>query len=239
MIEDIEIKVPLEKEVMDAFTLFSRHSRLRLWSLHGIPGHEPLSSLDDEVRCQAMKKVQRTIELGSSLGVHVAVLHASDEPIAERDRSRRMAQAKDSIAELVQIAERSNIVLAVELLPRTCLGNSPSELEELLDGLPRDRIGVCLDVNHVRETTSLPDMIGRLGPRLITTHISDFDGIDERHWLPGKGIIDWTVVWHSLEAIKYEGPWLYESSATYDDPADNVRAIEENFRHLRSISGSK
>jgi len=238
-VDDVEMDASIEAEKMEWIKGFFKGSRLRLWSLHGLAGHEPLSSLSIEARDEGMAYARRSIEVAGHLGARVVVLHASDEPIAEHERPERIAQAKMSLAGLVPAARRANSVIAVELLPRTCLGNSLPELLDLLEELPQDRVGACLDVNHVRDVARLPEIIRELGRRLITLHVSDFDGIDERHWLPGKGIIDWPSVWQALEGNGYDGPWLYESSAIYEDPKANIRAIEGNFRHWRSLaSGS-
>jgi len=236
-IDDVEMDASVEANEMEWIKGFFKSSRLRLWSLHGIAGHEPLSSLHTEARDKGIANARRTIEVAGHLGAHVVVLHASDEPIAEHERAARIAQAKISLASLVPDARHANTVIAVELLPRTCLGNSLPELIDLLEGLPMERVGVCLDVNHVRDVTHLPKIIHELGRRLTTLHLSDFDGIDECHWLPGKGIIDWPSVWQALEGIGYEGPWLYESSAVYEDPTANIHAIEENFRHWSTLAG--
>jgi len=234
-IDDVEMDPSIEANEMGWIKGFFKSSRLRLWSLHGLAGHEPLSSLFGEARDEAMENARRTIEVAGYLGAHAVVLHASDEPIAENERAERMAQAKISLASLVPAARQANTVIAVELLPRTCLGNTLEELIDLIEGLPKDRVGACLDVNHVRDVATIQKIIRELDGRLTTIHISDFDGIDERHWLPGKGIIDWPSVWQSLEGIGYDGPWLYESSAIYDDPEANVRAIEGNFWHWLSL----
>jgi len=235
-IDDIELDPSIEEKEMEWIVRFLENSRLRLWSVHGLAGHEPISSLSQEIRRKAMEKAQRTIEVAGDLGAHVVVLHASDEPIAEPKRAEQIAHAKKSLAALVPVAQRANLILAVELLPRTCLGNSLPELVNLLDGLPRDRVGICLDTNHVKVATTLPKLIHTLGRDLITLHISDFDGVDERHWLPGKGIIDWPAVWNALREIRYDGPWLYESGAIHDDPEANIHMIEENFIHWRTLA---
>lgn len=49
---------------------------------------------------------------------------------------------------------------------------------------------VCFDTNHLL-LESHADFIGALGDRIATIHLSDYDGRDERHWLPGRGVIDW------------------------------------------------
>jgi sugar phosphate isomerase/epimerase len=40
------------------------------------------------------------------------------------------------------------------------------------------------------------------------------DGVDERHWLPGKGIIDFKLIILGLQAKGYKGPWMFESAGT-------------------------
>ena len=39
-----------------------------------------------------------------------------------------------------------------------------------------------------------------------------FDGVDERHWMPGKGIVDWNDVIAALVEVGYEGPFTFELS---------------------------
>ena len=49
-----------------------------------------------------------------------------------------------------------------------------------------------------------------MGDKIITTHISDYDFVDEKHWLPGEGKINWQELYKALLDIGYKGPWLYE-----------------------------
>ena len=48
------------------------------------------------------------------------------------------------------------------------------------------------------------------GSRIITTHISDHDYVDERHWLPGEGKIDWMRLLAAFEKIGYDGVYNME-----------------------------
>ena len=41
-------------------------------------------------------------------------------------------------------------------------------------------------------------------------HLSDYDYIDERHWLPGEGKINWKELISGLESVNYNGPLMYE-----------------------------
>ena len=39
---------------------------------------------------------------------------------------------------------------------------------------------------------------------------SDYDDINERHWLPGEGKVDWTALYNALREVGYNGVWMYE-----------------------------
>jgi sugar phosphate isomerase/epimerase len=130
--------------------------------------------------------------------------------------------------ELAQAADQASVRLAVELLPRSCLGHSTDELERLLDGLA-DHVGVCLDVNHLPHATLLPQVVADLGQRILTLHLSDFDNTDERHWLPGQGMVDWRALCADLRAVGYQGPWLYEVHSEYRNHLADAAMLAGNF----------
>ena len=49
-----------------------------------------------------------------------------------------------------------------------------------------------------------------MGNKIVTTHVSDYDFVNERHWLPGEGDVNWQELYGALKDIGYSGPWLYE-----------------------------
>ena len=61
--------------------------------------------------------------------------------------------------------------------------------------------------------------------RIGTIHASDFDFVNECHWLPTQGDIQWGKLMHALEGIGYEGVFMYE--ATKDHENDNTRPTPE------------
>lgn len=148
------------------------------------------------------------IEKGASIGIKIFVLHPSGEPIKE-ERSIRIETAKKSLARLAEIASANGAVIAVENLPRTCLGRNSAEISELLSA--HEALRACFDTNHLlAEPTA--DFMRNIKNKIITTHISDYDFVNERHWLPGEGKIDWQEVLSMLAEFGYEGPWMYELS---------------------------
>ena len=147
------------------------------------------------------------IEKATGIGIKTIVIHPSGEPIAEEDRPVRMQTAKKSLAALADFATAHGAVIAVEDLPRTCLGRDSSDILDLISAHPALR--VCFDTNHLLGE-SISEFIKKVGDKIVTTHVSDYDAINERHWLPGEGVIDWKSLKDDLVAVGYDGYWLYE-----------------------------
>ena len=184
---------------------------------------------------QTVEYYRGLIEKGAAIGVKIFVLHASGEPIKEA-REIRMDTAKKSLARLAEIAKANGAVIAVENLPRTCLGKNSEEIKELLSA--HESLRACFDTNHLlAEPTA--EFMRNVGNKIITLHVSDYDFVNERHWLPGEGKINWQEVLSILNDIGYSGPWMYELSLTcpktilrdrtltYADCVQNARELFE------------
>jgi sugar phosphate isomerase/epimerase len=174
------------------------------------------------------------IAKGTAVGITRFVVHPSGEPISDETRANRLSGAKDSLAKLADLAETYGAIIAVEDLPRSCLGNTADELAELISA--SDKLRVCFDVNHLLQGTHA-DFLEKLGDKIITLHISDYDFKDEKHWLPGEGDIDWQALYTGLRNVGYDGMWLYElgqtpprhlhrdRNLTFSDYVENARTI--------------
>lgn len=159
----------------------------------------------------SIRHFEKLIDKAVSIGTYKFVVHPSGEPIAEEERAERMTCAKASLARLAEYAAERGAVIAVENLPRTCLGRDSAEILELISAHPLLR--VCFDTNHLlRETHH--DFIKAVCPKIITTHISDYDFVDEKHFLPGEGLIDWQALINDLKEFGYNGMWMYELALT-------------------------
>ena len=147
------------------------------------------------------------------------VIHASGEPIADGERKERMECAKRSLKKLAEVAAECGAVIAVENLPRTCLGRDSAEILELISAHPM--LKVCFDTNHLL-TESHEDFIRAVGKKIVTTHISDYDFVDERHLMPGEGKIDWYKLVETLVEVGCPCSW------TYEVPAGKTKNIERS-----------
>lgn len=183
---------------------------VKLWSVH-LP-FDPfevldISSVDEQLRRRSVQYLTELIRKATQAGVDKFIVHPSGEPISEEQRSKRMESAKKSLSELAEIAAEHGAVIAVENLPRTCLGRNSDDILELISA--DDRLRVCFDTNHLLSENPV-EFIHKVGKKIITTHVSDYDLVDEKHWLPGEGKTPWQPLLQALQDVGYGGPWLYE-----------------------------
>jgi sugar phosphate isomerase/epimerase len=197
-----------------------------------------LSSPNPTVRAAGIQAFRAALDLAVRMQAQIVVAHASAEPIPDEERAARVAEARRSIRTIAEMAGRAGCRIAVELLPRTCLGNTAQELLALLEGVEPSTAGVCLDTNHMMaDFAALPDAVRNLGQRLIALHCSDYDGVDERHWPPLRGIIDWPAFLAALQDVGFPGPLNYEATLDGETPVERLAFLEDNYARLVSGIG--
>ena len=167
----------------------------------------------EAVRRTAAKKVLDWLEGTRECKCKLYTLHGSGEPVADLDRKAAMAALRRTLDEILPFFAETGACVNVEILPRSCLGRCPEEIEEAIDGFPVENVGVCFDVNHLCGAPErVPEYIARLAPRLRSLHLSDYDGIDECHWYPGLGILDWPAIMAEVKKIPQELLLIFESA---------------------------
>lgn len=213
---------------------------VELWSLHlpFIPFDTiEISSLDSDIQRYTFNTFIDIIKKASDIGVDKFIVHPSGEPIDDFDRKDRLERSAQFLSRLADEAYRCGALIAVEDLPRTCLGRNSQELKYLLSA--NDKLRVCFDTNHLLGE-EIADFIKNIGDKIITTHISDYDFVNERHWLPGEGDINWKELYNTLKEVNYNGVWLYElglkppksiirRDLNYKDLYDNANQIFNNL----------
>ena len=162
-----------------------------------------ISTLDEDFRQVVLARVKEIFSRIDPYKPYCYILHGSFEPIAENEREAKLNQLIKSLSELKSFTSAQ---VCVEVLPRTCLCNTSLETAFVAD---KSGVGVCMDVNHLLQEKT-EHAIRVLGDRIKTTHISDYDHVNERHWMPGEGDINWQEVLKALSEIGYKGVWNYE-----------------------------
>ena len=181
---------------------------LKVWSCHlPFSRQMDISVLNDSARMANVEFLTRMIAICGELGPKRLVLHPSSEPIADAEREQRIRNSIASIGVLRGEAARIGADLCIEDLPRTCLGRNSAELLRII--APYPEVKICFDTNHLL-SEDLLHFVAACADRIGTIHVSDYDMVDERHWLPGKGKIDWPALYEALMETGYKGVFMYE-----------------------------
>jgi len=167
-----------------------------------------ITHLDPGERDSAIFRIKRLLEWVGGKGIGIAVLHANGEPVDDpSEREARMAISCRAIKELSDFARKKDVRIAIESMTPEYLGGTCDELMRLTgDGT---LAGICFDVNHLL-IESPREFIEKIGKHIITTHLSDNNGVEEQHWLIGDGCIDWAELIGLLAACGYGGRYLFE-----------------------------
>lgn len=180
-----------------------------------------------------MNILKYLIKRASAADIHLFVIHPSEDNITDPStRPERVRLCKENVNELANFAAEYDSYICVENLPRTCLCHSAEETADILS--VNDRLRLCFDVNHLLMSTH-EEMFKAVGDRIATTHISDYDFVDEKHWLPGDGDIDWNHLRNLFEKANYTGAFVYETSLRRRDrslpnmPLETYRRIHMNI----------
>ncbi len=183
---------------------------------------------DPEIRRDIIKKQTELISAAAEADIKIAVIHPSGEPYNDSEREVRLNNAVETLAPIAEYAHKAGVSLALENLPRTCLCRTHDEMLYVLSKIPTMK--VCFDLNHSLLEKNV-DYIRAVGDKIITIHVSDYDFIDERHLLPGRGLSNWEELISTLEEVNYSGRFLYElhdGQGTYEE-------IYANYKKLMGI----
>lgn len=225
-IENFEISLPYHKHLEADYSYIKScadDTGVNIWSCH-LPFWGPetmdIASADEEIRERSVAILTDRIKKGGEVGIDKYILHPSSEPKCQEGegREREIDASMRSLYTLAEVACAHGAVIAVEDLPRSCIGRSADEMLRLLSA--NDKLRVCLDFNHLLIDTN-ENFIEKLGDKIITVHVSDYDFINERHWLPGEGKSDWHELYNKLVSKGYDGIWLYE--VAWKAPANIIR----------------
>ena len=87
-----------------------------------------------------------------------------------------------------------------------------------------DEVGLCFDTNHLLYQSHEDYLKAVAKGKIKTVHLSDYDFADERHLIPGKGLIDNKALWAGIKENGYDGIMMFEC---YGEPAqlDTARQI--------------
>ncbi len=208
-----------------------------------------IALLDRSLSEAAMEKNMYVIDKIAPFGVKFCVIHPSTEPNEDPDRAGLLEYCAENLAKLVEFSKQYGIEMAMENLPRTCLCNTSTEAIDMLLKVPG--LKHCFDLNHFLpwkgvkpdNVQHIYDVKSKVGDRLISLHVSDYDFVDERHQFPLDGDNDWQGIVRALEDTDYPGYFNYEISrhqgADCQAGAKTLHDVRANFDRLMAMGQNK
>jgi sugar phosphate isomerase/epimerase len=201
---------------------------LRTHSLHAPFGHDlNLTSPDATQRHEAVEKLVRAADALQILGGTQYVIHPGGEDqrwIWERDA--RLGYSVEGLTRVWRACRERGLTLVVETPLPHLLGGQLADFAWILERLPAEGTGVCLDTSHASLGGFLFEVIDRFGLRLVHVQASDNQGAYDDHLPPGDGVIDWPRVLTALERAGYQGVFMLEVAGNGDIAGHVVRAAD-------------
>ena len=168
---------------------------------------------DEDVRLKIIDFTQKALQITHWLGSDaylfvpgaVEVFFLPDAEVIPYDVCYQ--RASEAISQLVPVAEKLGVAIAVENVWNKFL-LSPLEMREFIDNFNTSQVGVYFDVGNVLLTGYPDQWIHILGSRIKRVHIKDFkrsvgnaDGFVDLL----EGDVDFEAVKQALSEINYDG----------------------------------
>ena len=157
---------------------------------------------------------KQAMAYAADMGCRTCTVHmgAYESVVYHTPNSELRPRVVDALGELLEEAEKLDIVLAIEnSFERS---NTPEEVLYYMSCFDTPHLGVCYDSGHaclmsdfpgkLREKYApgmdlawgevvecYPDALGDLLPHIVTCHLHDNDGYSDAHKMPGDGRINW------------------------------------------------
>jgi len=191
-----------------------------------------ISSPNDMARETAIAHATDCIETLARLNARLLVLHPSWHPIEPGTETERIRLARQTVLQLTPVARKCGLRLAPEVLAPPCVPCNAEQMLQLLDGVDPEWVGCCYDVNHGNLRAEPASDIRALDRRIIHFHVSDNDGIKERHWMPFAGCVDWRGIMAAIRDIRYTGALNFEVGMA---PFTDGTTIEHTLAERREV----
>jgi len=192
---------------------------LRVHSLHAPFGHDVnLTSPDPAQRQQALDRLIQAADVLCAVNPGgLYVIHPGGEDqrwVWERDA--RLALSVDGLTAVWSACQERGLMLVVETPLPHLLGGQPQDFAWILERLPGEGLGVCVDTSHCALGGFLYEVMVSLRARLVHLQASDNRGHADDHLPPGEGVIDWARVRSTLERVGYQGVFMLEVTGDGD-----------------------
>ena len=205
---------------------------LKVWSIHA-----PFCSIamdDPETREDGVRQLVKSAEVVKQFGGEVVVVHPGRD-VPSKDRDRELQWTVEGMLKAIE-QYPPGIRLALETMGAKGLAGPPEEMAWVLDRLPADRAGMCMDTGHTNLGYLVEEYIGKFPNRIFSVHLQDNNGEKDDHFLAGNGQLDWPPILKALKAAGYTGPLMNEGGDPDLGPDECARRYVERMQgYIKSI----
>ena len=204
--------------------------------------HAPISlryTMGKEEFEQKRLWIARSIESAAILGAKCIVVHSLVVPDKEVDFEEYNIEFYKSF---IPYCEKFGIQMAVEnMFRRDRKRNkivkrigSPEELNHIIEKINSPWVVACVDTGHASLTGYEPEEFieGMSADVLKALHIQDTDYIDDRHYLPFTGKLNWEATMRALKKIGYTGDLTFEVGRFLEGFPDDLIIEATKFMYL-------
>ena len=185
--------------------------------------HAPFGGGYDKYFGQTAPNLPRVIEFAGLCGVRNIVIHPLQRGRYYGHEEELFEMNMEFYSGLAPHAKNAGVRIAIEnmwhrhpvngyIVDDVCA--NPDELAKYYDTLnDPEAFTVCLDLGHVALCGREPeDAVKTIGHRLGAIHAHDVDYVNDLHYLPGVGKLNWSVICRSLAEVDYKGDFTLEAS---------------------------
>lgn len=206
-----------------------RDAGLLLENIH-VPydGCNALWSADDMQRQAIVDRHIAWLQDCARFAIPVMVMHISQGHELKAVNEHGVA----SVRRIAEVAADLGVVAAIENTRK------PEFIAHLLDEITSPQLGMCYDSGHnwlygEPKAALLVDY----GHRLAATHFADNDGVEDLHWLPRDGSVDWAKVAGAFPRQTYTGTIALEVTVQDKElsPEEFLRLAFERAQWLQQL----
>lgn len=204
--------------------------------IHGPFAGFELDVKDRDIRAVVQTRLDQALDVCARLEARQMVIHSPYNHwdlgnLDNTSRSRKAMQAAilDTLKPALKRAEDEGVVMVVENIQDI----DPGMRAEVVAAADSPALRLSVDVGHAHWAHVVcggppaDRFISDAGDMLAHIHFQDSDGYADRHWLLGRGNIQWHGVFEALKGI-HSQPHLIVEINEFD-------RVEESVRHLEAL----
>jgi sugar phosphate isomerase/epimerase len=183
------------------------------YSIHAPYSDTNLSADDDKIRKTIVARIKRSIVYAKELRAQALIFHPGWRTSVHRfDKDRTWRLNFNSVCEILEFAKNQKVTALIENMPDTnsYMMKSIKEFHTFLEEIGLET-KIVLDVAHANIGGEIENFLLTLSDNIKHVHLSDNNGIQDRHLSIGKGDINWNFVIDSLKRIGFDGWIVIES----------------------------